>query len=174
MKKASPDRPITTKLSVPRPGKREKSRGTSGGYLRSIYMGSAQAVYELQRQAAVSGAGTPSNLIRIWSNKAKSQYNERLTLLEQEIIEQAKLGNNEVAGLLVELRQTLDNSLTADYLQLALNSLVERRHLICAQRGGKTEKARGAKVRCYFLQGSPLGSDFSIARAGSNYEGEED
>ncbi len=155
--------------------KNAKKRWGKTKYLRSIYMGSEQAVYELQRQASVSGAGTPSNLIRIWSNRAKKEYTGRLTLLEQEILEQARLGNVEISGLLSELRQIHDSGLTADYLQLALNSLVERHLLICAQRGGKTEKARGAKIKCYFPYGSTLGSDFSVVRqAGTYYDNDEE
>jgi hypothetical protein len=129
--------------------------------ISSIYLGSNLDIYELERHASLSGAGSVSALIRILNNRMKAQFRNHLTMLEEAILAQADDGNNELTGLHQELRAEFA-SLKPETIKLALASLTHRGYLIEAQRGGKSESARGAVTRCWFPKGHKLASDFQL------------
>jgi len=147
---------------------KSSSRKTKPHRKIEIYLGNEQDLYELERHAQLAGAGTKSGLVRVLNNKLKAQYRNHFTLLEQSIIEQTRLGNNELLGLFESLRGEF-NDLKIEWLKLALNSLTNRNHLITATRGGKTGNARGAAVRCWFPKGHKLGSEYALSPIKSLY-----
>ncbi len=71
------------------------------------------------------------------------------------------MGNNELLGLFEELRHEFAG-LKLDTVKHALASLTNRGKLVEGARGGKTEGARGATVKCYFPAGHKFASDFTI------------
>ncbi len=106
-----------------------------------------------RRALALSGAGSQSKWLSIQVRRLIREQQEKfgedllqvLTLEEKDILDV-------IASGAAELGQIIEETLQPERrVHQLLNDLIERGYLEVRKKGGKTEQARGAVIRMYFV-----------------------